>query len=234
MSWMIVRLNLALLVVGGMNSMGVDPAQAARTLPQDNTPAVSIAKAHAWADAVFAKPGIATSSEGKQLPGVSAGRRLIVPFSFKYDGKSSDEFLDSWKFSTQATSKNSINIRTNTYKDPKTGLAIECEVKTYPDFAAVDWVFRLTNNGNTDTPVVEDFMPLDSGTLFRDGVAGGPATLRWCNGDRYRDDMQPDASSFLPHDEALEPNKPRSFASNVTFKYLPYFNIQVHCCPVIT
>jgi hypothetical protein len=58
MSWMIVRLNLALLIVGGVSSMGVEPAQAARTLPQDNNPAVSIAKAHAWADAVFAKPGI--------------------------------------------------------------------------------------------------------------------------------------------------------------------------------
>ncbi|MHA1179976.1 MAG: alpha-galactosidase [Alphaproteobacteria bacterium] len=75
--------------------------------------------------------------------------------------------------------------------------------------------------------MIEDFMPLDSDTLFGDGVAGGSATLRWCNGDRYRDDLQPDASSFLPHDEALEPNKPRRFASNMTFKYLPYFNIQI-------
>jgi len=227
MNWIIVRLSVAVLAAGGASLMGAEPARAAQALPQNDHSAVSIARAHAWADAVFAKPGIATPSAEKQPLDSGTGRRLIAPFSFKYDGKQSDEFLASWEFSTQSTSKNNINVKVNRYKDPKTGLVIECEIKTYPDFAAVDWVFRLTNHGKTDTPLMEDFLPLDSGTLFGAEGAGGPAVLRWCNGDRYRDDLQPDASSFLPHDEILEPSKLHRFASSVTFKYLPYFNIQV-------
>lgn len=187
----------------------------------------SIAKVQTWAASVFAEPRVVTSAENEAIQEVHTGRRLRVPFSFTYDGKRSDEFLDHWDYTTQTRWEQNVIARTNTYADPESGLTITCEIKRYPDFAGIDWVFRLTNNGDADTPIIEDFLPLDVDTLFTGSVAGGSAKLRWCNGDRYRDDFQPDASSFLPHDEVLESEKPRQFASTVTFKYLPYFNLQV-------
>ena len=205
----------AVLVVATVFVIGVPPCITAAR----NDQSASIRQAHVWSDAAFAKPK-ATHRK------VDAGGRLHVPFSFKYDGNPSDQFLDDWNFSTRVTLSNKITIRTNNYEDPKTGLAIECEIKTYADHAAVDWVFRLSNRGNADTPVIENFMPLDCHTLFGGQVTDGSATLRWCNGDRYRDDQQPDAGSFLSHDEQLEPNKPRRFASTQTFKFLPFFNVQ--------
>ncbi|MHB0997602.1 MAG: NPCBM/NEW2 domain-containing protein [Armatimonadota bacterium] len=147
-------------------------------------------------------------------------RRLMVPFSFKYNGVSSDEFLDKWEFITRQKRIEGGRIKTNSYTDPATGLTIECQMKTWDDCAVVDWVFNLTNMGSTDSGLIEDFMPLDSDTLFA-GMASGPVNIRWMNGDKTNYD------SFLPHDEVLEKGKIRDFHSPISSNLVfPFFNIQ--------
>lgn len=156
-------------------------------------------------------------------------RRLAVPFSFSYDGRPSDEFLDQWEFSSRTEPTPEGATQVVSYRDPATGLLIECTVTAYPDAAAVDWVLHLTNTGTTDTPLIEDVLPLDVVDMFGTALPPGAAVLRWSNGDRYvaqGSDGMPDSGSFLPHDEPLEHKQPREFRSQGAFRFLPFFNLQ--------
>lgn len=173
-----------------------------------------------WADAkVKFHDGRTMLLDELMMQGTS-NRRPAAPFSFKYDGKQSDEFLDQWEFTSHEAKTKGGHLRTNEYKDPKAGLVIRCDVTTWDDSAAVDWVCHLTNTGGADSPVIEDFLPLDSDSLFG-SMVGEQVRLRWLNGDKTSYD------SFLPHDETLEVGKARDFhcplSSNGVF---PFFNVQ--------
>ena len=106
------------------------------------------------------------------------------------------------------------------YRDPKTGLVVEIEVTRYSDAAALDWVCWLRNTGVTDTPILEELMPLDAVLLPADPALGSP-TLRWSNGDGCTE------RSFLPHDKLLAPGSSREFAATSSdTSCLPFFNLQ--------
>jgi alpha-galactosidase len=153
--------------------------------------------------------------------------RLNVPFSFKYDGKLSGDLLRGWEFSSRTEKRDKSTLRVNSYKDPNTGLLIECEIKTYPDSAAVDWVFYLSNTGSSDTAIIEGFMPLDATDLFQGDILQGPTTLRWSKGDPYKADGNPIIEAFLPHDELLPAGKTKAINGVYSSsEYLPFFNIQ--------
>ena len=165
-----------------------------------------------WGDRVFAKP-----------QAVSGANRSDVPFSFTYDGTPSRECLPRWEYASKRETTDSGWRCRVTYKDPKTGLLVECEVTGRDDFASVDWVCRLTNSGSADTPILENFQTLDCGSLFQPMTAAEPVVLRWSNGDRCA------ADSFLPHDESLAPGQSKRLApvggrsSNDTA--FPFFNL---------
>ena len=152
-------------------------------------------------------------------------RRLGVPFSFRYGGRPSDEFLGEWQCTTSVPPDSDGSVRVISLRDPASGLLVECTVTTYADAAAVDWVLHFTNTGQADTPLIEDVLPLDVADLSGTPVAPGAAVLRWSNGDRYVNG-QPDGGSFLPRDEVLQHKQPREFRSYAAFSYLPFFNLQ--------
>ncbi|MCL5099350.1 MAG: NPCBM/NEW2 domain-containing protein [Candidatus Omnitrophica bacterium] len=174
-----------------------------------------------WADAlVTLTDGQTVYLDALGFHAATSNRKLAVPFSFLYDGQPSDLLLGQWIFTSREEKVDGGSVRLNEYKDPKTGLVIQCEIRTWNDCAIADWVYRLTNTGDADTGLIENFLPMDSDSLFGSPVLE-PMTLRWLNGDKTSFD------SFLPHDEALEPGKPRDFhsplSSNLVF---PYFNLQ--------
>lgn len=146
--------------------------------------------------------------------------RLSVPFSFKYDGIPSDSFLDQWEYSVQTATIKDAEIKTISYTDPKTGLLIECTATIYDDSPAVDWVFHLSNMGDADTPIIEQFMPVDVDNFFDDDTAE-PITLHWIKGGKASVDQ------YLPHKELLQGGQPRQFNPiDWSFNYLPYFNLE--------
>jgi len=155
----------------------------------------------------------------------SGGRRLDVPFSFTYGGKPSDALLADWQYATRTEPADRGSLRIVSYQDPKSGLLVECRLRTYPDAAAVDWTCFLSNTGTSDTPIVEQFMPLDVADLFGGEPVEGPVTLRWSHGDRHAKG-NPTPSSFMPHDEPLDTHEPRRFDSHMTFEHLPFFNLR--------
>ncbi|MHB1459279.1 MAG: NPCBM/NEW2 domain-containing protein, partial [Armatimonadota bacterium] len=79
----------------------------------------------------------------------TSGKKVSPPYSFTYDSKRSESFLDEWEFNTSEKKIHGGKILTNTYRDPKTGLLIECDITSWDDCAIADWVFHLTNTGTT-------------------------------------------------------------------------------------
>ena len=64
---------------------------------------------------------------------------VLPPFSFIYGGKPSSEFLKDWEFSQET--KQQVETKTEkllTYKDPKTGLVVNCTCEIFTDFPAVE------------------------------------------------------------------------------------------------
>ena len=142
-----------------------------------------------------------------------------VPFSFIYGGKPSAQLLGSWQFSQEAGNPGA-GIRRYVYRDPVTHLKVIAEVRTYADFpAATDWVLHFANEGNADTPILEDILPLDwrfpaDGEVFIRHARGSTASA---------EDFMPIEDHFWPegHVHIESPTGDSSSGDS-----LPYFNIQ--------
>jgi alpha-galactosidase len=146
--------------------------------------------------------------------------RSNVPISFRYGGQPSDALLPGWERAQQSETIPGGARQEVSYRDPQTGLLVEIEVTRYGAAAALDWVCRLSNTGGTDTPLLEDVMPLDAVLLSVD-PARATVTLRWSDGDGCTE------RSFLPHDEPLVPGSAREFAATSSdTACLPFFNLQ--------
>ncbi len=115
----------------------------------------------------------------KPLPPILAPMMETAPFSFIYDGKSSEQLLPGWKRSETKKSLPDDRVQTiTTYTDPATGLEVTWEATEFAPFGAVEWVVRLRNTGAADTPMIEKLLALDQkialppGTVFFHHVLG--------------------------------------------------------------
>ena len=138
------------------------------------------------------------------------------PFSFTLDGKPSRELLPNWERSVEAVDDETTRIN---YRDPDSGLAVICTLRTFADFPAADWVLEFENTSDADSPLLENVLPLDvSFSLPR----GEYTHLRHSRGSTCEID------DFLPFDEDLEAGKGFDLApmggrsSNGT---LPFYNV---------
>ncbi|MCY2952431.1 MAG: NPCBM/NEW2 domain-containing protein [Planctomycetota bacterium] len=144
-----------------------------------------------------------------------------APFSFFYDGRSSDEFLSSWKFEeTRDASAAGKVTRVRTSTDPKTGLAVRCTVVEYTDFPTVEWTLSFKNTGERDTPILAGILPLDArlerseaGEFLLHHFTGSPCT----------------PNDYEPFETALGPKAGKRIATaggRPTNTDMPYFNIE--------
>ena len=73
--------------------------------------------------------------------------------------------------------------------DPHTGLECRCEIKVYSDFPAVEWVAYFRNDGEADTPILSDILPLD---VLLPVDAGAPCKVHHARGSLAQvDDFAP-------------------------------------------
>lgn len=74
-------------------------------------------------------------------------KSAIPPFSFTYDGAHSDTFLKKWKFTKAepSVSDNGEVQRSFFWTDKDNGLQVECKVKNFRDFNAMEWVLYFRN-----------------------------------------------------------------------------------------
>ena len=108
-------------------------------------------------------------------------RTSALPFSFVYDGHSSDELLAVWPKKTARKKLDSSRTQhTLTWTDPRTGLEVRCVAVEYSDFPVAEWTVFLKNTGQADTPILENLQALDA--KFERG-AEGEFTLHGNKGD---------------------------------------------------
>jgi alpha-galactosidase len=161
-----------------------------------------------------------------ELPGRSS---WLLPFSFDYGGKPSDELLGTWKFSQSVKKLDKNRTQTTqTYVDPSTGLRMICVLVTYLDYPTAEWTLHFTNTGKADTPIISGIRAID--TRFTRGSVG-EFELHRIKGDSCTPD------SYQPIDEALGPNARKHIAPNggrPTSGAFPYFNIEQPGGGVIT
>jgi alpha-galactosidase len=144
-----------------------------------------------------------------------------VPFSFKYDGKESAQFLATWQTSEESVTGGG-QTRRYSYRDPATRLKVTAEVRLYSDFpGAVDWVLRFRNDGQADTPIIDDILPLNW-TL---AASAGDCLIRHARGSDAR------AEDFKPLEEHFGPGKSDHLESSPggdpsSGNTLPFFNLQ--------
>jgi alpha-galactosidase len=144
-----------------------------------------------------------------------------VPFSFTFDGKSSQELLGCWKIE-QTTSKldRFRTARTILYTDPQTGLSLRLACVRYADFPAVEWTLYFKNTSTNDTPIVENIQALDA--RFERG-AEGEFVLHHQPGS----EMVP--SEYQPLETELGPGASKEFVAEggrPSSKYMPFFNVE--------
>jgi len=168
--------------------------------------AEEFAQARAWVKRNFPASGPAA-----ELP----------PFSFVFDGKASSELLKTWKRSARRErGRGPARHQSIVYHDPATGLELRCEVTTYSDFPAVEWVLYFENRGQKPSPILEQVRALDTQFQSHDGRF----VFHWALGS----DAKP--TDFAPRDQELEPGGQVSLApvggrsSNTTA--LPFFNLE--------
>ena len=144
-----------------------------------------------------------------------------APFSFRYNGKASSDFLKSWKANASVEAGQDSSAHSYSFTDPTTHLVVTAQVRLYPEFPGVaDWVLRFRNDGPSDTPILEDILPLH----WNIAASPGDCFIRHAKGSNSSDD------DFMPLTERLgsgdndhlESEGGRS-SSGMT---LPFFNLQ--------
>ncbi len=143
-------------------------------------------------------------------------------FSFICDGSPSSQLLSGWK--ANVTRDDSDPEKTQFIlksDDLKTGLQFTYTAALYRSHAAVEVLLRITNTGNTDSPLLEKILPLDCPFP----TPAWPCTVHHMLGDWNSE------RSFLPLADKLEPekNKTLTVAPNggrSSDEQMPFFNMQ--------
>ena len=159
---------------------------------------------------------------GKAFPQVGANESPKPrPFSFLYGGKSSDELLGGWQFSESTSRPDAVRTRrVQTYRDPRTGLALRCAIVEYADFPVVEWTLHFQNEGKSDTPILQDIRSLRAD--FHRGAAG-EFVLHHSVGSPC------EARDYAPLETRLGPGAAKRIAAaggRSTNSDMSYFNLQ--------
>ena len=75
-----------------------------------------------------------------------------LPFSFRYNGRSSAEFLKSWTMQRAARQiDRNRTEHTLSFKDPQTSLEVRAVAVEYRDFPVVEWTLFFKNGGSANS-----------------------------------------------------------------------------------
>lgn len=143
------------------------------------------------------------------------------PFSFEYDGKSSDELLGSWKFSKKSTKLDENRSQTtHTYTDPKTGLQVKCVIVEYKNYPTIEWTLYFANTGKSDTPIISNVNALD--TWFTSSGNQEFVLHNFVGSLCAPNDYQPLVTNLSPKTT----KRITTLGGRPTNSDLPYFNIE--------
>ena len=143
------------------------------------------------------------------------------PFSFVYDGVNSQQFIRKWQHSLQKQeSVEGVVEYVATYQDRATGLKIECHIKGFREFGAVEWVMNFTNTGSQNTPQITQVKTVDYSALSQ--KEGEFNVLHSLGSNHDRADFQPRMTTLSS--EAPLSMSPVNGRSSDTSAF-PFFNV---------
>ncbi|MBQ5715288.1 MAG: alpha-galactosidase, partial [Alistipes sp.] len=143
------------------------------------------------------------------------------PFSFVYDGVNSQQFIRKWQHSLQKQeSAEGVVEYVATYQDRATGLKIECHIKGFQAFGAVEWVMNFTNTGSQNTPQITQVKTVDYSALSQ--KEGEFNVLHALGSNHDRADFQPRMTTLSS--EAPLSMSPVNGRSSDTSAF-PFFNV---------
>lgn len=146
----------------------------------------------------------------------------LPPFSFVYNNEHSNSFMKKWKFSSKkgVGQENGVINNIYTWKDEKTKISVECDLKYYPGHKAVEWVLRFTNGSNVNSPSIEQVKVIDMDLRYG---AESEIILHYANGSSAsRADFHP-RKKILARGETFEVFPTDGRSSDHAF---PFFNIE--------
>ena len=150
-----------------------------------------------------------------------------APFSFRYAGQPSGDFLDGWKLERDKRALDEDRTElTTTYTDPSTGLQVRCVAEMYSAFPVVEWTLYFKNTGERPTPIIEDIQAIDT-QLER----GGDGEFRLHHGDGSpHSGLAPQTpTQYAPRETELTPRTEKHLLAMEGLPAggdLPYFNVE--------
>jgi alpha-galactosidase len=144
-----------------------------------------------------------------------------LPFSFIYNGKSSRELLETWE-QTKTEKQLDANRKQTTliFTDKQTRLEVRCEVITYADYPAVEWVLYFRSRSAVVTPILENVQALDT-VMARERRSW--FTIHHARGSDWN------IADFAPIETHLANGKSLQLSSGhmSSMQALPFFNVEV-------
>ena len=149
------------------------------------------------------------------------------PFSFIYNGQNVRASIGKWKRHVRRTVAQDHIQYALTYSDPATQLEVRCDLKLFTHLPAVHWVLHFTNRASTDTPLIENILPLDVNLTL---PIQGRLILHHSNGSWTRaDGTSGGKTDFLPFQQLVNGGERITFApagGRSSSPVLPFFNLQ--------
>jgi alpha-galactosidase len=144
-------------------------------------------------------------------------------FRFLYGGVSSENLFPRWSLKKQRLpEKDGVILHRITRTDPKTGLAMICEVKEYTRFPVAEWGLRFKNTSKKATPILESIRSLD----LIHSLGHAPYLNHWTGDCCAADGYEPFRVS-LAHEEEYRFSLP-SWNGRPTHRGFPYYDLE---CP---
>jgi len=177
-----------------------------------------------WAEAKITTLGGRTIQADQIPQGVVPVGATRYPFSFLYDGRSSDIVLETWKVSRADPVKqpDGREVATSQWSEPRSGLTVTWQVTRFPDADAVDWILYFENTGKADTAIVENVQALDL-NVETPRPSGVPYLLHKTHGGT------PDPQQFEPSLLTVDAKHPQSLDAGhgrSSGKDLPFFKVE--------
>ena len=153
-------------------------------------------------------------------------KNIALPdLSFKFGGRSSREFLATWPAASSTRPMPGGSETRVVQSDPQTGLEVRIITRQFDAYGALDWVVEFENKSTTNTPILEEILPLDVTVPLEQWDR---LRLHHANGSLFlMDDFMP-LTTEVRYDDAEIRIAPRNGRSSSGA--LPFMNLQGDGC----
>ncbi|MDO5572240.1 MAG: alpha-galactosidase [Bacteroidales bacterium] len=144
------------------------------------------------------------------------------PFSFVYNNKNSEKFIKDWNYSKQKVESSDQNVLLYKicYTEPGNKIQIECDVKAFKDYEAIEWTLHFTNLSKENSANIKD---INTSDIFFDSKSKDKFSIFTANGSNAsRHDFEP--IDINVEKDSLYNFSPANGRSSDTSGF-PFFNI---------